>query len=63
MEDNDWVGLSPLGPRPLGDAAATVEDGRHVDHCGLQVFELFSSDSGSEEECDNASEFDDCVGL
>jgi hypothetical protein len=63
-EDDD-CDLAPLGPRTLGNAAATAdtaEDGHHVDHCVLQVFDLLSSGSESEDEFD-ASEFDDCDGF
>jgi hypothetical protein len=53
-EDNDWD-LAPLGPSTLGNVAtgATGQVAHHVDHCGLQVFDLLaSSDSESEDEFD-----------
>jgi hypothetical protein len=42
--DGDWD-LAPLDPRTLGNAAATADNGQyghHVDHGGLQVFNLLS---------------------
>jgi hypothetical protein len=41
----------------LGNAAASGDDGHHVDNCGLQVFRSLSSNSKSEDKMD-ASEFD-----
>jgi hypothetical protein len=70
--DCNDLDLAPLDPRTLCNAADTVDtaataaadqDCHHVDHCGLQVFELLlSSDSESEEEFD-ASVFNDCDGF
>jgi hypothetical protein len=56
---NDNWDLPPLGPRTLGNVAASGEDGHHVAHCGLQVFDLLLSDYQSEDDI-HASEFDDC---
>jgi hypothetical protein len=61
-EDDVHWNMPPLDPRTLGNAAATGEDDQHVDHCGLQVFDLLSSDSESEDEFD-ASELDNCDGF
>jgi hypothetical protein len=56
--NDDWD-LAPLGPRALGNVAASGDGGHHVAHCGLQVFDLLLSNSESEDEiC--ASKFDDC---
>jgi hypothetical protein len=62
-EDDEWYwDLAPLGPRTLGNAAATREYGHHVDHCRLQDFDLLSSDSESEDKF-NVSYFVDCDGF
>jgi hypothetical protein len=46
--------LAPIDLRELGNAdatAATGQEGHHIDHCGLQDFDLLSSsDSESKEE-------------
>jgi hypothetical protein len=55
---DDW-NVALLGPMTHGNVAASGDDCHHVDHYRLQVFDLLSSDSESEDEID-ASEFDAC---
>jgi uncharacterized cupin superfamily protein len=44
-------------------ATATGQDGHHIDHCGLQVFNLLSSSDSESEDKFDASEFSDCDGF